>query len=174
MEKITIWVRNLTKDKDMKLELPMEHDKLIKYFNPNDEYIIIDSERIDVGEYESIYRLNNFLLECKENGVSFEDLYILSRIMYFHEVVEKVENGSYIIVDFDAETSDWCCGRGGDITSAFDKGMCLYDGGYYSPFDFEMTDSIHCWIDWEDVWRDANTHGWQTVTIDDNGYLVHR
>ena len=172
MEKITVWVRNLTKNVDVELKLPME--EIEKTINPNDEYIIIDSERIDVGEYESIYRLNNFLLECKENGINFEDLCILSRIMYFHEVVDAVENGSYIIVDFDAETSHWLFGRGGDITSAFDKGMCLYDGGYYNPFNFEMTDSIHCWIDWEAVWRDANVSGWHTVTINGDGYLLHK
>lgn len=174
MEKIIVWVRNLTKDKDMAIELPMEEEKLDKILNPNDEYIIIDSDIFDIGEYESIDELNKFLFDCKENGISLADLEILSKILCYKEVIKTVDNGNYVIVDFNGETLGWNYGRGGDITNDYDKGLCVYESGYYNPFNFEMTEDIHCWIDWESVWVNANVHGWQIVTIDDNGYLVHR
>lgn len=174
MKKIIVWVRNLTKDKDMAINLPMKEEKLDEIINPNDEYIIIDSEILEVGEYDSIDELNEFLFDCKENGISLYDLEILSKIMYYKEVIESVNNGTYTIINFDEETSDWCFGHGGDITSDFDKGMCLFDSGYYNPFNFKMTDAIHCWIDWESVWRNASTEGWQSVRVNGTGYLVHK
>ena len=169
-----VWIRNLTKDVDKEINLPMDERELDKIIIPNNEYIIIDSEILDVDEYESITRLNKFLLDCKENGVSLTDLEILSKIMYYNEVIDAVENGSYIIVDFDGETSDWNFGNGGDICSKYDKGLCVYEYGYYNPFNFEVTIDMYNWINWESVWINANTNGWQTVSVDGNGYLVHR
>lgn len=169
-----VWVRNLTKDKDFSIELPMDERELDKTIHPNDEYIIIDCEILNVGEYDSIDELNEFLFNCKENGISLTDLEILSKIMYYKEVIDAVKNETYIIVDFDGETMEWNCGTGGDITNDYDKGLCVYKYGYYNPFDFEMTDDIHDWIDWQSVWINANTEGWQTVSINGHGYLVHR
>jgi hypothetical protein len=174
MKKIIVWIRNLTKDIDMALNLPMEKQKLDEVINHNDEYIIIDCDILGVDEYENIYKLNDFLLECEENGISLDDLEILSEIMYYNEVSEAVKNRTYTIINFDAETADWCFGHGGDLISDFDKGMCLFDSGHYNPFKFKMTDAIHCWIDWEAVWRNATTEGWQEVEVNGTGYLVHR
>lgn len=169
-----VWIRNLTRDTETELELPMDERELDKIINPKDEYIIIDSEILNVGEYDSIDELNEFLFLCKENGISLDELEVLSKVMLYREVLYAVDNQTYSIVDFDEETSGWLCGHGGDITSDFDKGMCLYDSGYYNPFQFEMTDSIHVWIDWAAVWIDAETSGWMSVIINNNGYLVHR
>lgn len=169
-----VWIRNLTKGIDYSIELPMYERELDKILNPNDEYIIIDSEILDVDEYASIDELNGFLFDCKENGISLTDLEVLSKIMYYNEVIDAVDNGSYVIVDFDAETSEWNCGNGGDFTSAFDKGMCVFDSGYYNPFGFKMTEDIYDWIDWESVWVNATTEGWREVRVNGNGYLVHR
>lgn len=169
-----VWIRNLTKDTDLVIELPIDERKLDKVLNPNDEYIITESEILDVGEYYSIDELNEFLFVCEENGISLEELEVLSRVMLYHEVIEAVDNQSYCIVDFDTETADWCWGNGGNITSDFDKGMCLYDSGYYSPFSFEVTEEMRDWIDWESVWVNATTEGWQEISINGHGYLVHR
>ena len=174
MEKIIVWVRNLTKDKDMAINLPMEKQSLDEILNSNNEYIIIDCDILDIDEHQSIYALNDFLLECKENGVSLDDLEVLSKIMYFNEVVYTVEDGTYTIVNFDEETSDWNSMYGGNIWNGADKGMCLFDGGYYNPFNFEVTEDIYDWIDWESVWDYANTDGWHTVKVNDTHYLVHR
>ena len=171
-----VWIRNLTKDIDKEMVLPITEEKLDKALNPNDEYIIIDYDAkvLSPGQYDSIDELNNFLLECKEDGIEEETLGVLSRVLLYNEVIEHVRNGSYCIVDFNGETSGWNCGRGGNITSDYDKGMCLFDSGYYNPFEFEMNEDIHDWIDWESVWVNATTEGWHEVNMNGNGYLVHR
>ena len=171
-----VWIRNLTKDIDKEIELPVEEKELDKILNPNDEYIIIDYDAkvLSPGQYDSIDELNNFLLECKEDGIDEETLGILSRVLLYNEVIEHVRNGNYCIVDFDAETSGWNCGRGGDITSDFDKGLCLFESGYYNPFDFEYKEEMENWIDWESVWINATCEGWHEVSMNENGYLVHR
>lgn len=172
-----VWIRNLTKDIDKEIELPVEEKELDKILNPNDEYIIIDYDAtvLSPGQYDSIDELNNFLTWCEEEyQISEETLGILSRVLLYHEVIEHVKNLDYIIVDFNAETNGWNCGRGGDITSDFDKGMCLFDSGYYNPFEFEMNEDIHDWIDWESVWINATTEGWHEVSMNGNDYLVHR
>ena len=169
-----IWIRNLTKEKDFSVNLPMKETELDKALNPNEEYIIIESDVLDVGQYDSIDELNEFLTECKEEGIDEETLGVLSRVLLYNEVIEHVRNGSYCVVDFNGETSNWNCGRGGDITSDYDKGMCLFDSGYYNPFEFEMNDDIHDWIDWESVWVSATTEGWHEVSLNGNDYLVHR
>ena len=169
-----VWIRNLTKDIEKEINLPMDERELDKVLNPNDEYIILDSEILKVDEYESIDSLNEFLFVCEENGVSLEDLEILSALYFYNEVKEMVNNQTYMIIDFDAETSSWCNGNGGDFCNSSDKGMCLFDSGMYNPFGFEMTEEIYDWIDWESVWINAETEGWQAVGINRHGYLVHR
>ena len=125
-------------------------------------------------EVDSIDELNEFLLECKADGVNEEILGVLSRVFLYNEVIEHVRKESYRIVDFDAETSSWNCGYGGDITNDYDKGMAVFDFGFYNPFDFEMNEDIYDWIDWENVWVNATTEGWSEVTFNDRGYLVCR
>ena len=172
-----VWIRNLTKDIDTELVLPMTEEELDKRLNPNDEYIIIDYDAkvLSPGQYDSIDELNNFLTWCEEEyQISEETLGILSRVLLYHEVIEHVKNLDYIIVDFNAETNGWNCGRGGDITSDFDKGLCLFESGYYNPFDFEYKEEMENWIDWESVWINATCEGWCKVSMNGNDYLVHR
>ena len=169
-----VWIRNLTKDKDVEIILPIDERKLDEIINPNDEYIILDSEILDVGEYDSIDELNEFLFVCEENGVPMEELEVLSKVMLYHEVMESVDKQAYWLIDFDDETAHWNCGYGGDITSHADKGMCLYDTGLYNPFPCELKEEMYDWINWESVWINANCEGWQPVTVNGHGYLVHK
>ena len=169
-----VWIRNLTKDKDVEIILPMDEDVLDSILDPNDEYIILDSEILNVGQYESIDVLNAFLCICKDSRIPMEELEVLSKVMLYHEVMEAVENETYWLIDFDVETAHWNCGHGGDITSHADKGMCLYDSGLYNPFPCEVKEEMYDWINWEYVWINANCEGWQTVTVNGHGYLVHR
>lgn len=183
-EKIKVWVRNLTKDKDYEIELPLIEKQLDKKLNPNDEYIIIDSEVFDIGEYESIDTINKFLIDCKEKEISIRELEILSHVFLFNEIVEKVKDKNYIIVDFDEVTKDWYGGSGGDLWNHSHKGMCLFDAKVkdkngklkraYNPFKFYVSDDMYDWIDWESVWVNATTEGWNEVSIDYHGYLVCR
>lgn len=171
-----VWIRNLTKNIDKELILPMTEEELNKALNSNDEYIIIDYDAkvLVPGQYDSIDELNEFLNECKEEGIDEETLGVLSRVLLYNEVIEHVRNGNYCIVDFNGETSGWDCGRGGDITSDFDKGLCLFESGYYNPFEFEYKEEMENWIDWESVWINANCEGWYQVSLNGNDYLVHR
>ena len=174
--KIKVWVRNLSlRDTERSICLPTLPEALWSILDKNHEYIIMESETLSVDEFESIEALNNFLLKCVELGVTKETLEILSATFLYNEIKEMVEKEELpTIIDFDAETANWRCGDGGDFTSAFDKGMCLFDSGFYNPFKFEMNDDIYDWIDWESVWINAETEGWRSVRVNRTGYLIHR
>lgn len=167
-----VWIRNLTKDEDLEINLPVTEEKLDKLLDPNDEYIILQSEILDVGEYDSIDELNEFLQECEDSG-NIKTLEILSATYLYHEVREMMTKG-YTIVNFDTITEDWYGGSGGNFTNAAHKGMCLYDSGFYNPFHFEMNDEIYDWIDWDSVWINAETVGWREVNLNGEHYLVHK
>ena len=128
-----VWVRNLTKDIDKEIILPITEEELDKELHPNDEYIIIDYDAkvLSPGQYDSIDELNEFLTECKEDGIEEETLGILSRVLLYNEVIEHVRKGKYIIVDFNAETAHWNCGRGGDFHNDSPRAKC----GVYLPDD---------------------------------------
>lgn len=168
------YIRNITKDTEMCLSLPLKEKELNDKLDRNCEYIIIDSEIPNVDEYESVHVVNRFLLSCVENGINLEDIKILSATYLFSEVMKMVIDESYTIVDFDMETSDWNSGYGGNFTNGTDKGMCLFDGHYYNPFGFEMSEEIYDWIDWDSVWTNANCEGWREVTVNEKHYLVKR
>ena len=167
-----VYLINLTTSEDLSINLPVNN--LNDILNANCEYIIADCEVLEPSEFDSIHELNDFLGRCEENGIAKEDLEILSALYFYNEVKEMVDNQTYMIIDFDAETSSWCNGNGGDFCNSSDKGMCLFDSGMYNPFGFEMTEEIYDWIDWESVWINAETEGWQAVGINRHGYLVHR
>ena len=169
-----VWIRNLTKQEELELKLPMKTTELDEALHPDDEYIITESEVLDVGQYDSIDELNEFLTFCQEEGITETELQVFSTIFTYHELIDNIKNGNGVIIDFDEETSDWNGGCGGDITSEEDKGMCLFDSGYYDPFNFEMTEDIYDWIDWTSVWTNATCEGWAEVRVNNNGYLVHR
>lgn len=169
-----IWIRNLTKDIDSELNLPMSEEDLDNRLDPNDEYIIIgyDVTVLSPGQYDSIDELNNFLTECKEEGIEDETLGVLSRVLLYHEVIEHVRNKEYTIVDFDAITSGWCYGRGGDFHSDHDKGLALHEYGYRLPFERKYDETMEDWINWSMLWTDATCSGWHEVRFKDGCYLV--
>jgi hypothetical protein len=169
-----VWIRNLTKDIDKEIILPISEEELDKALNPNDEYIIIDYDAnvLSPRQYDSIDELNEFLMECKEDGIEEETLGILSKVLLYHEVIEHIRNGKYTIVDFDMITSDWNCGRGGDFTSDHDKGLALHEYGYKLPFEDKYDESMEDWIEWSNLWTDASCSGWQDIKFNKNCYLV--
>ena len=169
---IKVYLVNLTTDEDLTIKLPVNN--LNDILSPNCEYIIAGCDVLDPSEFDSIYELNFFLNECEDMGIHKEELEVLSSVYLYHEVMQMVKDETYIIIDFDAETSDWRNGNGGDLCNDHDKGMCLFDSGYYNPFGFTMNEDIYDWIDWESVWINALTEGWQSVRVGRNGYLVHR
>ena len=169
-----VWVRNLTKDIDKEIILPMTEEELDKALNPNDEYLIIDYDAkvLSPGQYDSIDELNEFLNECEDEGISEETLGILSRVLLYNEVIEHVRKGKYTIIDFDSESFGWNSGRGGDFTTDHDKGLVLHKCGYKLPFENKYDDSMEDWIDWSSLWTDASCSGWHEVRFNDGCYLV--
>ena len=170
--RIKTWIRNITMETEFMLLLPINN--LDDVLDKNCEYIIMSCAVLDPSEFDSIKELNDFLTECEENGVEKETLEVLSSTYIYKEVVEMVSNGTYAIIDFEAETGDWYGGSGGDLWNDSHKGMCLFDSGLYNPFGFEMNENIYDWIDWASVWIDANANGWRAISANRKPYLVCR
>lgn len=170
--KVKVWLRNITTDVDFMLNLPVNN--LNEILDKDCEYIITECDVLSPSEFDSIHELNNFLEGCEQNGIDEETLEVLSAKYLYHEVIQIVNDGTFTIIDFDMETADWYGGSGGDLWRDTDKGMCLYDGNYYNPFQFDMSKEIYEWINWESVWISAAIDGWKTVNVNRKHYLVHR
>lgn len=170
--KVKTWLRNITTDIEFVLHLPVSN--LEDILDGDCEYIIMECEVLDPSEFDSIKELNDFLAECNKNGIKKETLEILSTTYLYGEVTEMVQKKIFRIVDFEAVTSDWYGGNGGDLWNDSHKGMCLFDTGNHNPFKFRMNEHIYDWIDWESVWIDANINGWRAITANGKPYLVCR
>ena len=170
-------IRNLTKDYDTNLNLPVETDELEQILG-DCEWIIIDHENtLSLGEYHSIREVNEFLLECQDMwDVDDDTLSILSRTYLYEEVMEMVRAESFTIINFTAETSGWNYGHGGDIYNEDTLGRVMHDYGMI--FDWErkypITEEMEDDIQWENLWTTAVCTGWRTVSYKDNDYIVHR
>lgn len=165
-----IIARNITKNKDIKLELPMTALELEEKLG-RDEYIIIEAENIlPAGPYSSISEINTFLDNCREVGCDEDELAILTQADYtFEEIKNMVENGSYEIIDFTETVKTW---SSGDIHSDYDKGLCLHVNGF-SDLPFQYDDSMEDYINWEVVWTNAECSGWRTARHNYHDYIVN-
>lgn len=172
-----IWVRNLTKNLEKSLTLPMDGEELKKVLG-KDEWIILDSESaLRPDEMDSITELNDFLNECKELGVCDDVLGILSVPFLYCEVMEMIRAESWTIINFDNETGTWDYGNGGNFWDDSDKGRVLHDCEYVQ-FDWErkypIVEEMEDDIEWENLWTTAQCLGWREVTYKGYHYLVHR
>lgn len=174
-----ITVRNITKDEEFDIQLPIKSKKIMKEtFNHENEYIIIDHDQtLDLSEYDSIQDVNDFLIACQEEyEIDVEILKILSSHYTYREVKEMIIKGNYSIIDFSSATEGWNFGNGGDINSNDDKGRVLHDNGMM--FDWEnnnpITEEMMDYIKWEQLWFTAETLGWIVIHYDHKDYLVHK
>jgi len=159
-----IYLRDITDDKDITRQIPCDNLNL----NPNHEYIIIDGD-IDCGEYFSIESLNNFL---KETEVDIDTLKILNSTYLWNEVVDMVQNETYVIYDFDAETSTWYGGSGATDTD-HNIGQMMYDLGY-NTLPCEVPKELEDYIEWEHNWSGLESVGWRKTRYNGTTYIVHR
>lgn len=185
--KIEVWVRDLTLANssadvsyDLRLELPDEN--LEAKVKLEHEYIIIDSE-LDLCEFDSIYGINNWLLEA---DCSTDDLKILCKIYDFKTAMEIIESGDYHIHCFEDETSTWNCGNGVSYTDWW-IGYFLHEecgwrfdwerlsekeerlhGDWFREKIAEMED----YIDYEHLYTQAQTEGLNEVEYNGKSYLV--
>ena len=162
-------IRNLTKDNgkdfdnDFSITLPMDTNKL-KDFLGSDEWIIVDCP---IGEeLTNICDINDILSSTDEETVR-----ILSTAYWFHEVVEIIENDSYVIVNFDEETSLYNGGNG-VYHSDWWKGYILRELGYVS-FPFEYKKEMEDYLKFEQLWYTAESEGWEEVSYNGKTYLVN-
>ena len=168
-------LRNITRNEDFELDLPMSPVELYDQLDKQCEYIIIDSELQNVSEYTSITELNRFMLDCVQVYSTDEDtLKLLCSVCIYDEVVDMVKNSSYFLINFTEETSEWNYGNGGDIHNADEKGRVLHQ--YGMQFDWEkrhpITEEMMDDIQWENLWNMAESLGWAEVRYNGKYYLL--
>lgn len=180
MMKVKIYLSNLRKytegnENGKWLQLPMESEKLHTIFNAivgkDEEWIILDSDApFFISEYDNIFELNNLLKNFNESGIDDVTVKLICRVSDTkEEALERLETGSYIVIDVDAVSSTWMSGI--DYEELY--GMVLNEEGYNNLFKEPIPEDMIDYIDFSQVWTDLSVNdGWQAVTIDSATYLV--
>ena len=180
MIKVKIYLSNLRKytegnENGEWLQLPMESEKLHTIFNAivgkDEEWIILDSDApFFVSEYDDIFELNNLLKNFNESGIDDVTVKLICRVSDTkEEALERLETGSYIVIDVDEVSSTWMSG----INYEELYGMVLNEEGYNNLFKEPIPEDMIDYIDFSQVWTDLSVNdGWQAVTIDSTKYLV--
>ncbi|WP_195656281.1 antirestriction protein ArdA [Blautia massiliensis (ex Durand et al. 2017)] len=180
MMKVKIYLSNLRKytggnENGKWVQLPMESEKLHKVFNDivgkDEEWIILDSDApFFISEYDDIFELNNLLKNFNESGIDDVTVKLICRVSDTkEEALERLETGSYIVIDVDAVSSTWMSGI--DYEELY--GLVLHEEGYNNLFKEPIPEDMIDYIDFSQVWTDLSVNdGWQAVTINNETYLV--
>lgn len=180
MMKVNIYLSNLRKytegnENGKWLQLPMESKKLHKVFNAivgkDEEWIILDTDApFFISEYDDIFELNDMLENFNENGIDDITVKLICRVSDTkEEALERLETGSYIVIDVDAVSSTWMSGI--DYEELY--GMVLHEEGYNNLFKEPIPEDMIDYIDFSQVWTDLSINdGWKAVTINNETYLV--
>lgn len=164
MAKVEMYIRDLTSGAEFPIILPDTEGKLLQ----NHEYIILDGV-IDCGEF-AIRELDNFLKNNPQ--VELDDILILQKAYLWSEIVEAIENGSYTILNFTEETSEWNGGLGG-IPSDENLGLLMYELGF-NELPCEVPSDLIDYINWEANWVSLQySGGWTEVNYNQETYIVH-
>ena len=170
-------IRNITKNNDIELELPISERDLSIFLNKNDEYIIVDYDlkSLDLPEYCNIHELNEFLLDCREKSISDTILGILGSACTYQEVREIIEKNTYCIINFSEETAAWNNGSGGDFHDDYDKGILVHEHGVRFEFESEypIVEKMRNYIQWVQLWYIAESKNWEAVTYNNVNYLLY-
>lgn len=125
---------------------------------------------------ENVFRLNEILQEFETTPDEVFRI-VESITVDLEGVMEKLEGG-VMYINFTEWTKDWSFA---DIHDDADRGRVLYENGYMLPEALKKLDrsDYEKWGDlirWECIWEEAESLGWQAVSIDgDDGevcYLV--
>lgn len=180
MMKVKIYLSNLRKytegnENGKWLQLPMESEKLHTIFNAivgkDEEWIILDSDApFFISEYDDIFELNNLLKNFNESGIDDVTVKLICRVSDTkEEALERLETGSYIVIDVDAVSSTWMSGI--DYEELY--GLVLNEEGYNNLFKEPIPEDMIDYIDFSQVWTDLSVNdGWQAVTVNNETYLV--
>src|SRR5574344_743237 len=95
---MTIYMRNLTSNKDLSINLPMQPEELASRFKPNNEYIFIDYDgeiRINISQFISIDRIKalNILAKLYE-----DDMTDKTAVHYFVKATDFDLQGDYLSI----------------------------------------------------------------------------
>ena len=168
-------LRNVTRNKDFEVNLPMSPVELYDQLDKQCEYIIIESELQNISEFTSVESVNQFILDCQRDYSTDENtLKLLCSVCTYDEVINMVKNSSYFLIDFTEETSGWNSGNGGDIHNADEKGRILHQ--YGMQFDWErnhpIVEEMMDDIQWENLWNMAESLGWEEVRFNGKDFLL--
>lgn len=165
-------LRDITIDKDFRVSLPVEDISKIPGMCPGHEFIVAEHDNVlRIGELCSISEANEVLQLAEERGMTRQELSILSAVYLYDEVKEIIEEGEYLIIDFDSETTGWNFGNGGEH-DAKDYGRLLYERFGYNSYGCEIPSPLMDHIIWESNWNAADAEGFRDVIINNHAYLV--
>lgn len=178
--KIQIYLSNLAKYTEGRengewLVLPKSEEKLEEVYEKivgkGNEHIILDYDApFEIGEYDNIFELNDFLVDLTLNGVTETKVNILSKVVDTQEELKSVlANGNYIIIDVDSEIHGWST----NIVDDDIRGRVLHNLGFNTVFKVNVPEEMEDYIDWESVYRDLSINdGWYDVRRNETDYLV--
>lgn len=178
--KIQIYLSNLAKYTEGRengewLLLPKTEEKLEEVFEKivgkGNEHIILDYDApFEIGEYDNIFELNEFLIDITLNGVTERTVNILSKVVDTQEELKEIlESERYIIINVDEHIQGWST----NIVDDDIRGRVLHDLGFNTVFKAHVPEEIEDYIDWESVYRDLSINdGWEDVRYVETDYLV--
>lgn len=159
---------NLPSDEE-DLKLLLQSDRL--------EWAIADCNGpLKLQGTENIFLLNRLFQEFETTPD--EEFIILNNLIQEPDYIAKKLRKGFLYINFTEWTKNWSYP---DIHSDMDKGRVLYEHGYMVPkalrkLDRESYDEWGDWIRWDRLWEEAESDGWQVVSIDADGertsYLV--
>ena len=178
--KIQIYLSNLARYTEGRengewLILPKDEEKLEEVFErivgKGNEHIILDYDApFEIGEYENVFALNEFLINITLNGVTEKTVNILSKVVDTQEELKEVlESERYIIINVDEHIQEWST----NIVDDDIRGRVLHDLGFNTVFKAHVPEEMEDYIDWESVYRDISINdGWEDVRRNGTDYLV--
>lgn len=134
------------------------------------EWIILDyNAPFEIGEYDSIESLQNIIESVNECGIEEAEVKALFEAGDTREeVIEKIIDGDYTILDTDDISSGWAVSDQEEI-----NGLVLNECGYVTMFDNPIPEELIDYINWSQIWTAESINcGWNEVTIDNTTYLV--
>lgn len=155
------------------LSLPMAEDKLRQVFaeivgNGNEGIILDYNAPFSIGEYESVFDLN----ERMENLADVDETTCKLLCEYcdtLEEAMEILENENYSIIDVDRVSSGW------NVPANSDElfGMVLNEEGYNNLFSTPIPEEMIDYMDFAQIYCCLSVNDrWQDISIDGNTYLV--
>ena len=100
-----VYIRDLSRDIDYELELPIDVEDFLEQYNI-EEYIIVDGD-FNFSEYESLDSINEFAEVVDNNGVNYETaVAIFNNYSDIQEAIDTITNGNYMVYSDCSDMTD--------------------------------------------------------------------